>query len=130
PMDHFFRSFEKEVVPICLARDVGVIGMKSNGGGGATAIITGNTKLTAHQCLRYGLSLPIATLVRGWMSIEQMMEDVHTAREMKPLSAAERTEILALARPSAGDGRYELFKTTQRFDNEVYRKMHGFPMEG
>ncbi|MCP5118422.1 MAG: aldo/keto reductase, partial [bacterium] len=129
PMDHFFRSFEKEVVPMCLARDVGIIGMQSKGGGG-DGIILSNTKLTATHCLQYALSQPIATLVRGWMTMEQMMEDIGTAREMKPLAAADKAEILAMAKPSAGDGRYELFKTTQRFDNEVYRKMHGFPMEG
>jgi hypothetical protein len=61
------------------------------------------------------------------MNMEQMMADIQTARDFTPLSEAEKGEILMLAEPHAGDGRYELFKSTQRFDNPIYRKMHGFP---
>jgi hypothetical protein len=63
------------------------------------------------------------------MTIDQMMADIRTARSLEPLSKAEKGEILMLAEPHAGDGRYELFKSTQRFDNPMYRKMHGFPEE-
>jgi len=129
-MDYFYRSFQKEVVPVCLARDVGIIGMKNLGGGGRDGgIILKNTRLTAAQCLRFALDLPISSLVRGWMTIDQMMADIRTARSSEPLSKAEKGEILMLAEPHAGDGRYELFKSTQRFDNPMYRKMHGFPEE-
>ena len=131
PMDYFYRSFQKEVVPVCLTRDVGVIGMKSLGGGGRDGgIILRNTELTPAQCLRFALDVPISSLVRGWMNIEQMMADIQTARSFKPLTEAEKGEILMLAKPHAGDGRYELFKSTQRFDNPLYRRMHGFPEEG
>jgi predicted aldo/keto reductase-like oxidoreductase len=129
-MDFFYRSFQKEVVPVCLTRDVGIIGMKSLGGGGRSGgIILQNTKLTPEQCLKFALDTPISSLVRGWMTLDQMMADIQTARSFKPLSAAEKGEILMLAEPHAGDGRYELFKSTQRFDNPLYRKMHGFPEE-
>lgn len=30
---------------------------------------------------------------------------------------------------SAGDGRFELFKTTKEFDGPVHRKQHGFAVE-
>jgi len=130
-MDSFYRSFQKEVVPVCLTRDVGIIGMKSLGGGGREgSIVLKNTKLTAAHCLRFALDLPISSLVRGWTTVDQMMSDVRTARSFEPLSEAEKGEILMLAEPHAGDGRYELFKSTQRFDNPIYRKMHGFPTEG
>jgi predicted aldo/keto reductase-like oxidoreductase len=129
-MDYFYRSFQSEVVPVCLSRDVGVIGMKSLGGGGRGGIILENTTLTPAQCLRFALDVPISSLVRGWTTMDQMMADIRTARSVEPLSEGEKGEILMLARPHAGDGRYELFKTTQRFDNQIYRKMHGFPTEG
>jgi predicted alpha/beta-fold hydrolase len=35
--------------------------------------------------------------------------------------------ILDKAKPDAGDGRFEHFKTTQAFDDVIYRRMHGFP---
>jgi hypothetical protein len=63
------------------------------------------------------------------MTMDQMMADIRTARRYQPLSPSEKGEILMLAEPHAGDGRYELFKSTQRFDNPLYRKMHGFPEE-
>ena len=128
PMDHFYRSFEKEIVPLCLAKNVAVIGMKClGGGGGEGAVIPSHSKLTAEQCVRYALSLPIATLVRGYLSMEEMRHDIRIARDFRPLTDPQRREILALAEPDGGDGRYEMFKTTQRFDNILYRKMHNFP---
>lgn len=126
-MDYFYRSFQKQVVPVCLNMDVGVIGMKSLGGG--PGIILENTELTPAQCLRFALNVPVSSVVRGWTSMDQMMTDIQTARDFKPLSPVERDEILRLAEPHAGDGRYELFKSTQRFDDPMYRKMHGFPDE-
>ena len=130
-MDYFYRSFQNEVVPVCLTRDVGIIGMKSLGGGGRDgSVILKNTTLTPARCLRFALDVPISSLVRGWTTMDQMVSDIRTARSFEPLSAAEKDEILMLAQPHAGDGRYELFKSTQRFDNPLYREMHGFPTEG
>ncbi len=129
PMDHFYRSFVNEIVPLCLAMDVGVIGMKSMGGGGVggQGMICEYGKVTPEDCLRYALSQPVASVVRGWTSVEQIMADVKVARGFQPLSDAEMSRILDKAEPDAGDGRFEHFKTTQRFDNKIYRKMHGFP---
>ena len=130
-MDYFYRSFQKEVVPVCLAKDVGVIGMKSLGGGGNPGgVIGAHTDLTPAQCLKFTLGLPIASMVRGWTAMDQMMEDIRIVRDFKALPAAEKQEILTLAEPHAGDGRYEMFKTTQRFDQKLYRDMHGFPEQG
>ena len=58
------------------------------------------------------------------------MSDVKIARDFQPLSEAETARILDKAKPHAGDGRYEQSKSTQRFDNKIYREMHGFPPLG
>jgi len=126
PMDHFYRSFEKEVVPLCLAKDVGVIGMKCLGGGPREAEIPTETKVTAEMCVRWALSLPVSSIVRGYLTMDQLMADVKIARGFRPLGVEEREEIMALAEPVAGDGRHEHFKSTQRYDSPIYRKMHGF----
>ncbi len=126
PMDHFYRSFQNEVVPMCLAKDVGVIGMKTLGGGPRLAEIPTTTKVTAEMCVRWALSEPVASIVRGYLTMEQLMADVKIAREFEPISGEERREIMALAAPEAGDGRHEHFKSTQRYDSSIYRKMHGF----
>ena len=126
PMDHFYRSFQKEVVPICLAKGVGVIGMKCLGGGPRQGEIPTTTKVTAEMCVRWALSLPVSSIVRGYLTMEQLDADVEIARGFAPLSEEDRGEIMALAAPEAGDGRHEHFKSTQRYDDPIYRKMHGF----
>jgi len=131
PMDYFFRSFARQIVPMCLVKEIGVIGMKSMGGGGMDkGVICEHTNVTPEECLRYALSQPIASIVRGWTTMEQVMTDIKIARSFQPLSEAETARILDKAKPHAGDGRYEQSKTTQRFDNKIYRDMHGFPETG
>ena len=129
-MDEFYRSFVHETVPVCLAKDVGVIGMKSLGGGPRVGKIPTDTKITAEQCVRYALSQPLTSLVRGWTQMEQFEQDLKIARDFKPLTSSEQAEILAMAEPEAGDGRHEHFKSTRRFDGPMYREMHGLPVEG
>ena len=126
PLDHFYRSFQREVVPMCLASDVGVIGMKCLGGGPRDAEIPSKTDITAEMCVRWALSLPVSSIVRGYLTMDQLMEDVRIARDFRPLSNRERERIVELAAPVAGDGRHEHFKSTQRYDHPLYRKMHGF----
>jgi predicted aldo/keto reductase-like oxidoreductase len=127
-MDAFYRSFQNQVVPVCVSKGVGVIGMKSLGGGPTTARIPSRTPVTAEQCVRFALSLPVSTLVRGYMSVEQLEADLRIARGFKPLSADEKARILQLARPEAEDGRHELFKSTQVFDGAPHRALHGFEL--
>ncbi len=126
PMDHFYRSFQREVVPLCLAKDVGVIGMKCLGGGPRVAEIPSTTSVSAEMCVRWALSLPVSSIVRGYLRMDQLMADVRIARGFRPLDAEERDRIMALAAPEAGDGRHEHFKSTQRYDGPLYRSMHGF----
>ncbi len=126
PMDHFYRSFQNEVVPLCVAKGVGVIGMKSLGGGPRVAEIPSTTRVTAEMCVRWALSLPISSLVRGYLSMDQLLADVRIARGFRPLDERERARILVLAQAEAGDGRHEHFKSTQRYDAPIYREMHGF----
>ncbi len=128
-MDAFYRSFQKEVLAVCLRKNVGVIGMKSLGGGPLEGRIPSATKLTAEQCVCFALSLPISSLCRGYMSMEQLQQDLAIARDFQPLSEGKKAEILALAEPEAGDGRHEFFKSTQSFDSPTHRKQHGFAVE-
>lgn len=130
PLDAFFRSFQNEVLPVCVKKGVSVIGMKCLGGGPYVARIPSQTKLTAEQCVRYSLSLPITALCRGYTTMEQLQADIKIATDFKPLSTESRKEILALAAPEAGDGRHELFKSTQFFDGPTHREQHGFDSAG
>ena len=121
-MDAHFRSFREQIVPVCAERDTGVIGMKGLGGG----VIPGRAGIGADVCIRYALSQPIATLVVGITSMAELAQNVATARSFAPMPSAEQKALLASVRAVAGDGRYELYKTTQRMDGPYHAKQHGF----
>ncbi len=123
-MDAHFRSFQKEIVPLCLESGAGVIGMKGLGGG----LIPRNTHLTAQDCIRYCLSQPIASLVCGMLSMADLKQNVDIARTFTPLTDAEIHTMEESVKDVAGDGRYELFKTTQKMDGPYHIKQHGFEL--
>lgn len=125
-MDAHYRSFQKEVVPVCLAKDVGVIGMKSLGGGSPQGKIPAETDISHEQCRRYALSLPVSTLVVGVLSMEELQAELRIARGFEPMSDAQKATVVAQAAAEGGDGRHELFKSTQNFDGAHHRKQHGF----
>jgi hypothetical protein len=42
------------------------------------------------------------------------------------MPAPEREQLLSRTKEEAGDGRYELFKSTKMFDSRHHRVLHGF----
>jgi predicted aldo/keto reductase-like oxidoreductase len=123
-MDAHFRSFQKEVVPVCLKKNVGVIGMKGLGGGEGRFL--SKVGLTAEECYRYCLSLPITVQVCGITNMQQLRADIALARNFKAMPAAEQQTLLSKVRDVATDGRHELFKSTKNYDGPHHRKQHGF----
>jgi len=123
-MDAEYRSFQKQVVPVCQKKDIGVIGMKSLGGHGG--IIPAETGLSVETCLRYALSQPISTLVSGISSMKELEENINTARNFKSMEEDEMQQLLTKYKEVAGDGRYEFSKSTQRFDGSHHKAQHGF----
>jgi uncharacterized protein len=124
--DLHYRSFQKQVVPVCLKKRVGVIGMKGFGGGPG---ILAQAGLSAVEAYRYALSQPIATLVVGITSMEQLKENIAMARGFVPMASVEQSSLAAKVREVARDGRFELFKSSQMFDGPVHRRQHGFSTE-
>lgn len=126
--DAFYRSFQNQVVPVCLKKNVGVIGMKGLAGGHPEGRLLSHAGLTAEECYRYCLSLPIAVQVMGITSMEQLKADVALARGFQPLSSQAKQQLLAKVKDVAGDGRHELFKSTKNFDGPHHRRQHGFDL--
>lgn len=122
-LDPHYRSFQKHVLPVLNQRGIAPIGMKSLGGRGN---IVKDTGITVEEALRYVFSLPIATLVCGIDSEQVLDQNLKIIREFTPMNATEVAALEAKARPLAGDGRLELFKSTQVFDGVAHRKQHGF----
>ncbi|MEO7652975.1 MAG: aldo/keto reductase [Bryobacteraceae bacterium] len=102
PMDAFYRSFQNEVVPVCLKQNVAVLGMKSLGGGPTVARIPAKTRITAEMCVRFALSLPVTTVIRGYMKMEQLQQDLRIAREFQPLSGDQNLPWRGRRRATAG----------------------------
>jgi predicted aldo/keto reductase-like oxidoreductase len=128
-MDTHFRSFISGVVPVCLKKNVGVIGMKGLGGGHPNGRFLSHAGMTSDECYRYCLSQPVATQVVGINTMEHLKQDIALARSFKPLSGDETKQLLSRVRDAAGDGRHELFKSTKTFDGPHHRKQHGFDLQ-
>lgn len=125
-LDRYYRSFQQEVLPVCLKKNVGVIGMKGLAGGGTEGRLIEKLGMRAEDCYRYCLSLPVSTQVVGITTMEQLKADVAMARNFKPMAAAEREALLSKVRDEASDGRHELFKSAKTYDGPHHRKQHGF----
>ncbi len=124
--DYFYRSFQKLVVPEANKLGVGVIGMKSLGGGNEhKGRLVAAHVCTAAEARRYALAQDIASLVCGIDSMEVLQQDLAIARNFKPFVEDELKALRDKVRAVAGDGRHERFKSTQLFDGPYHRKQHG-----
>ncbi len=83
--------------------------------------------VTVEEALRYAMSLPVATTISGINSLEVLHQNLAIAQSFQPLSEAEMKTLRKRCQPEAADGRYELFKTTKKYDGDVGREQHGFP---
>jgi aryl-alcohol dehydrogenase-like predicted oxidoreductase len=122
--DASFRSFETQVLPEATKQGIAVLGMKSLGGSGE--LVRGGA-LTAHEGLRYAMSLPVATTISGMDSIAVLEQNLEVARGFQPLSTADMQSLRDRVKQYAADGRFELFKTTKMYDGGVGREQHHFP---
>ena len=126
--DYHYRSFQQEVIPVCLEKKVGVLGMKSLGGSpdGQNGAFVKAGVASAEECIRYALSQPVASLVVGLRNRRDLDQALKVGRNFKPLSKDELTAMRDKVKEVAGDGRHELFKSSKDFDGPHHRKQHGF----
>jgi predicted aldo/keto reductase-like oxidoreductase len=124
--DSKFRSFQGEVLPVLLERGIAPIGMKSLNGN-ARAVKEGIIK--PEDAIRYAMSLPISVLVSGIDSLEILRKNLEIARSFKPMAVDERIAYEGICAKFAGDGRYELYKTSIQYEGPPGREQHGFPSQ-
>ena len=123
-LDGTFKSFEQQVLPEAIKRGIAVLGMKSMGGSGE---IVSHGALTPEDALRYAMSLPVATTISGMESLGVLEQNLKIARGFRPLTADAMQTIRESAKLFAADGRYELFKTSTKYDGKVGREQHHYP---
>jgi predicted aldo/keto reductase-like oxidoreductase len=114
-MDAHYDSFEKLVLPVLLAHNIGVLGMKPMGDG----LILQTKTVEAVDCLRYALNLPTSVVITGCDSLPILQQALQTARTFHPLSHEQVAALLAKTEKVAQNGEHELYKTAHNFDGTV-----------
>jgi aryl-alcohol dehydrogenase-like predicted oxidoreductase len=123
----FSRSFERQVLPELTRRGIAVLGMKPLSGHG-DAIKHG--VITAEESLRYAMSVPgVTTTITGIDSLEVLKQNLDIAQNFTPMTEQEMNALRERVKPSAADGRYELYKLSLKYDNPESRLAHGFPLD-
>jgi uncharacterized protein len=124
PCDYSYRSFQQQVLPLAAERGLAVFGMKSMGGSGEMIV---NGVLTPAEALSYAMSLPgVSTTISGMDSMEVLDQNLRILQNFKTLSAQQIEDLRAHGKQFQ-DGRYELFKSTVKYDGDLGRQQHDFP---
>jgi len=126
PFDANFFSFEQKVLPVLNQRGIAPLGMKPIGGHGEPVE---KGVFTATEMLRYAMSLPVATTITGVSEMNILEQNLKIAQGFAPLSESEMQALRDRAKQYAGDGQFELYKTSIKFDNPEARLAHDFPLD-
>ncbi len=114
-MDGNFRSFARLVMPVALREGVAVQTMKPFGG--ADGVILKSGLVQPMECLHYALNLPTSVVITGIDNQRALDQAFEAAKTFKPMDAQAVQAILDKTAQAAPTGRYELFKTSARFDS-------------
>ena len=107
-LDAHYRSFEKQVLPVCREKGIGVLGMKSLAG--QNGRLPRDLGVGWELCRRYALSLPVSTVICGMQSREEVQGMIRIASGFTPLTTAEVERLLDASRAAAQNGSVEVYK--------------------
>jgi hypothetical protein len=116
--DPHHYSFNAELLPLAVERQMGIIGMKIPGRGrllntwnppsieqqkhsweGMTIQTAVSGTLSMREAVYYALSRPVSTIIVGCDTIAQLEENVMYAREFTPLNDNQQAQLVARAEP-------------------------------
>ncbi len=109
PFDPHYKSFEKNILPILIKQDIGVIAMKTMGGG---RILEPGVH-SVDEGFKYVWSKPVSSIVSGMASFEHLNHNINVARNFTPMSEDEERKLLAKTETYGKQGTYEYFKIQQ-----------------
>jgi predicted aldo/keto reductase-like oxidoreductase len=111
-MDAHYDSFEKNVLPVLVKSDIGVLGMKPMG----DHIILESKTASPVECLHYAMNLPTSVVITGCDSMWILDQALSAAQSFRPMKPADIEALLAKTAQAAQLGKYEHYKTTHTFD--------------
>ncbi len=111
-MDAHFRSFGKDVLPVCIEQGIGVLAMKTFGDG---FVLKSNT-IQPIEGLHYSMQQPVSVIVTGIDSTAVLDQAFEAVRTYKPMDETQIAALLARTKDAAADGKFEPFKTSSHFD--------------
>ncbi|KAA6465465.1 aldo/keto reductase [Acidobacteria bacterium AB60] len=124
PFDPSYRSFEREVLPVAMQKGMAVFSMKSMSGSGESIA---HGALTPTEALSYAMSVPgVSTTISGMDSMQVLDQNLKILHAFKALDE-HQLEALREHGRQFNDGRYELFKSTMKYDGDLGRQQHNFP---
>ena len=112
-MDAHFRSFERQVLPVLVENEIGVLGMKTMG----DHYILKSKTVSPIECLHYAMNLPTSTVITGIEKMPILDQAFEAAKTFQPMSEEQVNALLDRTRQAAATGQYELFKTSSEFDS-------------
>jgi uncharacterized protein len=111
-MDAHFRSFADQVLPILNREGIAPLGMKTFGG----QYTLDSYRVRPIEALQFCFNLPVAVQITGIDSQQILDQALEAVRTFKPLTRTEVSDVLKRTRSVALEGKYELYKTSTRFD--------------
>ncbi|MGA9586802.1 MAG: aldo/keto reductase [Terracidiphilus sp.] len=127
PFDPSYRSFEREVLPVAVQKGMAVFSMKSMSGSGESIV---HGALTPTEALSYAMSVPgVSSTISGMDSMAVLDQNLRILSGFQPLNEKEMDELRRHGQQFR-DGRYELFKSTMKYDGDIGREQHEFPTSG
>jgi uncharacterized protein len=91
PFDPSLRSFEKEVLPVAVAKGMAVFSMKSMSGSGESIV---HGALTPTEALSYAMSVPgVSTTISGMDSMAVLDQNLLILRSFKPLNEQQMAQL-------------------------------------
>ena len=118
--DPHHYSFNEQLLPLAVEKQMGIIGMKIPGRGrilstwmppsieqqkhsweGMTIQTSSPGTLKMQEAMYYTLSRPVSTVIIGCDTLAQLEENVQLAHQFTPLTEKQQTELVARAEPCA-----------------------------
>lgn len=100
-------AFVRRVLPELIKQNIAPLGMKTLGGNGNPIR---DRIFTVQEGLTYGLSLPVATVVSGITSVEQLKENAAIATAFKPFSANELAALEERCKAATESEKYQPYR--------------------